>query len=170
MSATITLNWHEALWWLQGGMAGSHLRWSVYEDFVNKIWPQLDERERDNIYTIAKRDLSWHFEGEHYDKTAKEHFERLLARYNPSNQYLVHLVNEKIVEAYLFDGKYYVSWQSYCAQDAITKIVQKPYRKCANRCCSSRMACKRFIECNKGDELLDGGLRGCEKCDYFIEL
>ena len=42
---------------MQGGMAGSHLRWSVYEDMVNKVWPQADEQERRNMFLIMRRDL-----------------------------------------------------------------------------------------------------------------
>lgn len=54
---TLTLDWREVLWWMQGGMAGSHLRWSVYEDMVNKVWPQCSEQERRNIWFIMRRDL-----------------------------------------------------------------------------------------------------------------
>ena len=57
---TLNLDWHEVLWWMQGGMAGSHLRWSVYEDMVNKVWPQCSEQERRNLWLIMRRDLgSW---------------------------------------------------------------------------------------------------------------
>ena len=57
---TLTLDWREVLWWMQGGMAGSHLRWSVYEDMVNKVWPQCSEQERRNLWLIMRRDLgSW---------------------------------------------------------------------------------------------------------------
>lgn len=54
---TLNLDWREVLWWMQGGMAGSHLRWSVYEDMVNKVWPQCSEQERRNIWLIMRRDL-----------------------------------------------------------------------------------------------------------------
>lgn len=54
---TLNLDWREVLWWMQGGMAGSHLRWSVYEDMVNKVWPQCSEQERRNIWYIMRRDL-----------------------------------------------------------------------------------------------------------------
>lgn len=54
---TLNLDWREVLWWMQGGMAGSHLRWSVYEDMVNKVWPQCSEQERRNIWFIMRRDL-----------------------------------------------------------------------------------------------------------------
>jgi len=57
---TLNLDWREVLWWMQGGMAGSHLRWSVYEDMVNKVWPQCSEQERRNLWLIMRRDLgSW---------------------------------------------------------------------------------------------------------------
>ena len=57
---TLKLNYHEVLWWLQGGMAGSHLRWSVYEDMVNKVWPQCSEKERYCLWFYMRRDLgSW---------------------------------------------------------------------------------------------------------------
>ena len=54
---TLNLDWREVLWWMQGGMAGSHLRWSVYEDMVNKVWPQCSEQERRNLWFIMRRDL-----------------------------------------------------------------------------------------------------------------
>lgn len=54
---TLNLDWCEVLWWMQGGMAGSHLRWSVYEDMVNKVWPQCSEQERRNLWLIMRRDL-----------------------------------------------------------------------------------------------------------------
>ena len=54
---TLTLDWREVLWWMQGGMSGSHIRWSVYEDMVNKVWPQCSEQERRNLWLIMRRDL-----------------------------------------------------------------------------------------------------------------
>ena len=54
---TLNLDWHEVLWWMQGGMAGSHLRWNVYEDMVNRVWPQCSEQERRNLWLIMRRDL-----------------------------------------------------------------------------------------------------------------
>lgn len=54
---TLNLEWNEVLWWMQGGMAGSHLRWNVYEDMVNRVWPQCSEQERRNLWLIMRRDL-----------------------------------------------------------------------------------------------------------------
>ena len=106
----LSLDWHEVLWWMRGGMAGSHLRWNVYEDMVNKVWPQASEQERRNMFLIMRRDLGtcwrpkeWnghaHMEesGEGpwrddiYDKYPLEMFRQVLARFNPNNQYAVTL-------------------------------------------------------------------------------
>ena len=54
---TLNLDWREVLWWMQGGMAGSHSRWGVYEDMVNRVWPQCSEQERRNMFLIMRRDL-----------------------------------------------------------------------------------------------------------------
>lgn len=57
---TLNLDCYEVLWWMQGGMVGSHLRWSVYEDMVNRVWPQCSEQERRKLWFIMRRDLgSW---------------------------------------------------------------------------------------------------------------
>ena len=103
---TLTLDWREVLWWMEGGMAGSHLRWSVYEDMVNKVWPQCSEQERQNMWLIMRRDLGLHWrkhwqgvdfdkpgEGEWRDditdKTPWKQFRQVLARFNPNNQFAV---------------------------------------------------------------------------------
>lgn len=95
---TLNLDWREVLWWMQGGMAGSHLRWSVYEDMVNRVWPQCSEQERRNIHYIMERDFgtywrnsdgSWKSESDIFDKTPFEYFRQVLARFDPENQYAV---------------------------------------------------------------------------------
>ena len=109
---TLNLDWREVLWWMQGGMAGSHLRWNVYEDMVNRVWPQADEQERRNMWLIMRRDLGmyWRPDGwngyEHMqekgdgpwrievmDKTPPDWrmFRQVLARFNPDNQYRVEI-------------------------------------------------------------------------------
>ena len=56
---TLNLDWREVLWWMQGGMSGSHNCWSVYEDMVNKVWPQCSEQERRNLWFVMRRDLGY---------------------------------------------------------------------------------------------------------------
>ena len=95
---TLNLDWREVLWWMQGGMAGSHLRWSVYEDMVNKVWPQCSEQVRRNIHYVMERDFGtywrnsdgeWKPESEIFDKTPWMYFRQVLARFDPENQYAV---------------------------------------------------------------------------------
>lgn len=104
----LNLNWDEVLWYLQGAMSGSHLRWSVYSYMVNKVWPQCSEDERKNIFTIMRRDLGywWRPDGwragqdtteegawksDIFDRTPWMHFRQVLARYNPDCQFAVTL-------------------------------------------------------------------------------
>ena len=106
---TLTLDWREVLWWMRGGMAGSHLRWSAYEDMVNKVWPQCDEQTRRNMHYVMRRDLGywwrpggwsgykppttgegeWRPEEEISDRTPWLYFRQVLARFDPDNQWAV---------------------------------------------------------------------------------
>lgn len=106
---TLTLDWREVLWWMQGGMSGSHLRWSVYEDMVNRVWPECDEQTRRNMHYIMRRDLGycwrpdgwsgykhpttgegeWKPEEEIHDRTPWMYFRQVLARFDPDNQWAV---------------------------------------------------------------------------------
>lgn len=103
----MNLEYREVLWWMQGGMSGSHLRWSVYEDMVNKVWPQCSEQERRNLWLFMRRDLGYWWrpdgwqgidfdkpgEGEWReditDETPWMYFRQVLARFDPDNQYAV---------------------------------------------------------------------------------
>ena len=106
---TLTLDWREVLWWMQGGMAGSHIRWGVYEDMVNRVWPQCDEQTRRNLHYVMRRDLGdywrpdgwsgyklpatgegeWRPEEEILDRTPWLYFRQVLARFDPDNQWAV---------------------------------------------------------------------------------
>ncbi len=107
---TLNLDWHEVLWWLRGGMSGSHLCWDVYSDMVDKVWKQCSESERKNLFWIMRRDFGyywrpddwngfdnmevkgegpWKPESEIFDKTPWMYFRQVLACYDPDNQYAV---------------------------------------------------------------------------------
>ena len=106
----LELEWREVLWWMQGGMSSS--QWSVYEDMVNRVWPQCSEQDRRNIWLIMRRDLGswwrpdgwsgfslhnahgegeWKPEGEIFDRTPWMYFRQVLARFDPENQFAVTL-------------------------------------------------------------------------------
>ena len=80
------LEWREVLWWMQGGMAGSHIRWSVYEDMVNKVWPQCTEQERRNIHYIMERDFGTYWRNSEGDwKPESEIFDKTFVRILPAS-------------------------------------------------------------------------------------
>lgn len=104
---TLNLDWREVLWWLKGGMTGSHNCWDVYEDMVDRVWPQCSEQDRRNMFLIMRRYLGsyWRPEGwqglnydkpgegpwreDIFDRTPWEYFRKVLARFDPDNQYEV---------------------------------------------------------------------------------
>lgn len=174
MAAKLTLDKFRLMWLLEGAVGKSHLRWDIYDMFVNDVFPQLSEDEREFIYAYAKRDLSWYFEGKYVDATPHEYFKQMLARYNPANQYKVKLKNGKekeTVRAYKWDGKYYTSWNRLCNEDFIVDVKPLQFKLCGNKYCSSRNKCLRYKEVIEiGEKELEGTrLFACEKCDFIIE-
>ena len=72
---TLTLEWREVLWWMQGGMSGSHNCWDVYKDMVNRVWPQCSEQERRNIWFIMRRDLGTYWRPDGWSGYGEAHGE-----------------------------------------------------------------------------------------------
>ena len=134
---------------MKGGMSGSHLRWSVYEDMVNLVWPKCSEQERRNMFLIMRRDLGtyWRPDGwngharmtekgegewkpadEIFDRTPWERFRQVLARFDPDNQYEVKMrlksTKERYftVRAYLWDGEYRVDWSRRCDYASVAEV------------------------------------------------
>lgn len=175
MAATLTLNKFELMWLFEGAAGKSHLRWDIYPMFADTIYRQLNDDEREFLYTYIKRDTSWLWENEKYrDETPYKYWLQVLARYNPANQYEVTLKDEKGKEivasdAYLWDGKYHVGWNRYCSPENIVKVTHKPYKKCINTLCKAKDICLRFIERKEGDNFLDNVKWCCDKCDFIIE-
>ena len=175
MAATLTLNKFELMWLFEGAAGKSHLRWDIYPMFADTIYRQLNDDEREFLYTYIKRDTSWFWENKKYrDETAYKYWLQVLARYNPANQYEVTLQDEKgkqivVNDAYLWDGKYQVGWNRYCAPENIVNVKRKPYKKCNNTLCKAKDTCIRFIEYKESDNVLDNANWCCDKCDFIIE-
>lgn len=174
MSATLHLNKFELLWLAEGAMGKSHLRWDIYPMFVNTIFPQLNNDEREFIYAYLKRDTSWLWENKtSLDETPHKYWLQTLARYNPSNQYNVTLKRgreKQMVQdsCYMFDGKYYVDFNRYCATEYIKKVEQKPFKKCINHLCKACKKCIRYLTYNDGDKTIDNAVWACAQCDLII--
>jgi len=71
------------------------------------------------------------------------------------------------VDAYRWDGHYYVGWQRYCADDAIVRIERKPYTMCRNPLCRNNTDCVRFTQ-RKEDDVADPNIWITDKCDLLI--
>lgn len=175
MPAKLTLSKFELMWLFEGAAGKSHLRWDIYPMFVDTIYRQLDDKEREFLYTYIKRDTSWLWENKaHLDETPHKYWLQVLARYNPANQYKVTLKGlggKEIVadDAYLWDGKYYIGWSRYCAPENVVHFERKPFKKCKNTLCAARYGCLRYVNHQDGDELIDDATWHCDKCDYIIE-
>lgn len=173
MSATLNLDRFQLMWLCEGAMGKSHLRWDIYPMMVNDVWPQLSDGEREAIFAYIKRDESWKFNDNlEYDETPRKYFLQMLARYNPANQYIVTLKDGRKKQvadnAYLWNGKYYVGWQRYCAPENIVNVEQKPYKMCSNEWCKARQACLRFPSIDGDIMLNDNRHYLCNSCDFFI--
>ena len=173
--ATINLDKFEILWFCEGAIGKSHLRWGIYDKMVDEVYPVLSEDERVFVYTYLKRDTAWHWTRRTLgDETPYEYWQQMLARFNPANQYKVTMKRgrekKQVVEAYLFKGKYYINWKSYCDPNYIKDIEALPFKKCINSWCGSRDICKRFcLHPTLDDKLVDGmGHWACSKCDLII--
>ena len=170
MSATLTLDRFQLLWLCEGAIGKSHLRCDIYPMMVNDVWPQLSYEEREAIFAYIKRDESWMFKDD-YDKSAKKYFFKMLARYNPANQYIVTLKDgRKRVkkDAYKWDERYFVDWHKYCLPENVVKVEQKPFKKCANVLCKARDICLRSFY-QEGDMMFGIGSQfACDKCDFVI--
>lgn len=173
MSATLKLNRFELMWLFEGAAGKSHLRWDIYKIFVDRVYPQLRENEREFLYTYIKRDTAWLWEDKKIrDETPYEMWRKVLARYNPANQYTVtasHDGKTETRDVYLFEGKYYINFDLYFASEFVTAVSKKPFKKCANGSCSARNECVRYTEREAGDTLLDCAQWPCNACDYIIK-
>ena len=171
MSATLNLDKFELLWFIEGFVGKSHLRWDGYKIMINNVYPQLSDTEREFIYVFAKRDFSWMFEKEK-DTTSAKYFRQMLARYNPANQYIVSCDNGKeheTVLAYKWDDRYYITATRCCAPEFVKKTEQISFKKCTNKYCELRESCMRYSTYKEGDKIIDGGkILWCKECDLKI--
>lgn len=166
--AKLNLDRFQLLWFCEGFIGKSHLRWDGYQIMVDKVFPQLTDKEREFIYTYVKRDFKWHWEDKKFlDETPYRYWLQMLARFNPANQVHVWLKDGTEVDAYRWDGHYYIGWQRYCADDAIVRMESKPYTMCRNTLCRNNMDCIRFTQRKEGD-VADPNIWITDKCDLLI--
>ena len=92
-----------------------------FQRVIDKYYYVLTQDERDRLFEWINRSSSFKFDLE------KEEESCLLfnARFDKNNQFLVHTFfdgEEKIIEAFLLDGKYHTSKTTSINEEYITKI------------------------------------------------
>ena len=95
---------------------------SVFFDrVINKYYHILSQDERDNLFEWINRSSSFKFDLERGCDSCLW----FNARFDKNNQFLVHTLfngEEKIIEAFLLDGKYHTSKTTSINEEYITKI------------------------------------------------
>ena len=129
----IDLDKFQILYYLEGCARGSHLRQDCWHQMID-LYPQFTQKERDFLYTYAKRDIAPIFarvSPDGYRPCGAEDFDQFLACFDRNNRYMVTAQDGERVETretYLYDGHYWTSgifrFEDECITD-ITKIEDK---------------------------------------------
>jgi len=97
----------EACWNLQTG-----IRSGVLQKAIDKWYKELREGEREKSYMFWKRAM---------DEPRTEDTLKLMARFNPNNQYNID-INKTTVQCYKHNDRYYRDSIHWLPEDLITKI------------------------------------------------
>lgn len=136
----VNLDKFELLNYINGCAIGSHLRQGIWQRCVDEFYDKLNDKERAFIYEFSLRDF-WEIMArakfpnvnEEYANCAFEDYRKFLACFKPGNRYDVVLkgitkgrkpMTEK-VEAYLFNGGYWVGFQRHIDTKCIKSIKRK---------------------------------------------
>ena len=136
----VNLNKFELLNYINGCAIGSHLRQGIWQRCVDEFYDKLNDNERAFIYEFSLRDF-WEIMArakfpnvnKEYANCGFEDYRKFLACFKPGNRYDVILkgnmkggkpMTEK-VEAYLFNGGYWVGFQRHIDTKCIKSIKRK---------------------------------------------
>ena len=94
-------------------------RVSCFKDFSERHFHNMswEERKQFRMHVVNSNNFDHN----------NEDCQRFKARFDFSQNYMVHLKNEnreEVVEAYLFSGKYWTSERSFCAPEYIVKAIK----------------------------------------------
>ena len=95
-------------------------RTMFWQDVINKYYHRLSQNERDRLFDWINRCDSFN-----YNLDSNEDCQLFTARFDKNNQFLIHTFfdgEEKIIEAFLLDGKYHTSKTTSINEEYITKI------------------------------------------------
>lgn len=111
----------DIMYWLEGCARGSHLRQGCWERMI-LLYKELPEDWRRDIYRFAKEQLAEIFSN---GRCGAEDFNSFLSCYKPDNRYVVKIDESTEYDAYLHEGRYYISLNWWINPELITSVKKK---------------------------------------------
>jgi hypothetical protein len=98
-----------------------------WSNLTDRYWEQMTQSERDSLF-------EWMNRNDFYKESLKEHESTQVfhARFDPNNQYLVktkYKGEEKEVNAFMMNERYYISTRTYIASEYIINITKLEHEK-----------------------------------------
>ena len=119
----VNLDFFEMSWLLESCLRGSHLRAGTVDRFVDTWYGMFNGRERESLYEWMLRIV--------YDGKFKPMpsmcgaDERLMARYDPDNQYEVEALwsdTKRLLRAFKLNDRYYINSTRYVNPSSIINV------------------------------------------------
>lgn len=119
----VNLDLFEMSWLLESCLRGSHLRSGTVDRFVDTWYGMFNGRERESLYEWMLRIV---YEGTFNPMPSMcGADERLMARYDPNNQYEVEALwsdTKRLLRAFKLNDKYYINSTRYVSPASIINV------------------------------------------------
>lgn len=119
----VNLDLFEMSWLLESCLRGSHLRAGTVDRFVDTWYGMFNGRERESLYEWMLRIV---YDGEFKPMPSMcGADERLMARYDPDNQYEVEALwsdTKRLLRAFKLNDKYYINSTRYVNPASIINV------------------------------------------------
>lgn len=119
----VNLDFFEMSWLLESCLRGSHLRAGTVDRFVDTWYGMFNGRERESLYEWMLRIV---YDGEFKPMPSMcGADERLMARYDPDNQYEVEVLwsdTKRLLRAFKLNDKYYINSTRYVNPSSIINV------------------------------------------------
>lgn len=119
----VNLDLFEMSWLLESCLRGSHLRAGTVDKFVDTWYGMFNGRERESLYEWMLRIV---YDGEFKPMPSMcGADERLMARYDPDNQYEVEALwsdTKRLLRAFKLNDKYYINSTRYVNPASIINV------------------------------------------------
>lgn len=119
----VNLDLFEMSWLLESCLRGSHLRSGTVDRFVDTWYGMFNGRERESLYEWMLRIV---YDGEFKPMPSMcGADERLMARYDPDNQYEVEALwsdTKRLLRAFKLNDKYYINSTRYVNPSSIINV------------------------------------------------